>query len=251
MTLQVQTPADVDAKAHVLVGDVTEAVLSDPHHHHLGRVLRLRSGDCITITDGRGAWRSAVLASGWPNRADVEWTSETVVVTKTRKPVSVGFALTKGDKPETVVQKLAELGVDRIVPFVAEHSVAKWDREKAARNVARLRTISAEALQQSRQAWLSEVSDMTSFATIAASELAIEGTMGAEVGGFGLPVRADRGGEELLASTARFVLIGPEGGWSDGERALLPASVGIAPAVLRAETAAIVAGALLVQRITR
>jgi 16S rRNA (uracil1498-N3)-methyltransferase len=233
-----QTPADVDAKAHVLVADVTETALSDVHHHHLGRVLRLRSGDCITVTDGRGTWRSANLGSGWPTRADIEWNGEVSLVARRLQPVSVGFALTKGDKPETVVQKLAELGVDRIVPFVAEHSVAKWDADKAARNVARLRVIAAEALQQSRQAWLSEIAEMTSFAALA-------GENGA--GEFGMPARADRGGVALSESKVRFVLIGPEGGWSDAERALLPHSVGIAPAVLRAETAAIVAGALLVQ----
>lgn len=262
MNQQVHTPADVDAKAHVLILDMAEATLSDEHHHHLGRVLRLRSGDVVTVTDGKGSWRVAILGSGWPNRADLEWSSEVMVVARRLAPVAVGFALTKGDKPETVVQKLAELGVDRIVPFVAEHSVAKWDPEKAARNVARLRVIAAEALQQSRQAWLSEVLEMTSFVKLVASPMTAainvtrstpttETTNPAETTDtreFGLASRADRGGNPLLASSARFVLIGPEGGWSDAERALLPDSVGIASAVLRAETAAIAAGALLVQR---
>jgi 16S rRNA (uracil1498-N3)-methyltransferase len=274
-----QTPAEVDAKAHVLVDDVASVMLSDEHHHHLARVLRLRSGDCVTVTNGRGSWRCAVLGSGWPNRAEVEWTSEIFLVSRRLQPVAVGFALTKGDKPETVVQKLAELGVDRIAPFVAEHSVAKWDAEKATRNVARLRVIAAEALQQSRQAWLSQVSDMASLSALlahhrngAALEVpnafvpgAVDDAGNLRVvsdspggggsandwipdGAFGLPARADRGGQTLLSSATRFVLIGPEGGWSAAERELLPEAVGIASAVLRAETAAIVAGALLVQR---
>jgi 16S rRNA (uracil1498-N3)-methyltransferase len=267
-----KTPADVDSKAHVLVTNMGEATLSDVHHHHLGRVLRLRSGDCITVTDGKGSWRIATLGSGWPTRADLEWTSETLLVPRRLEPVAVGFALTKGDKPEIVVQKLAELGVDRIVPFTAAHSVAQWDPEKAARNVARLRLIAAEALQQSRQAWLSEVAEHTSFTRLASlgghSPASATDTKaaarhartdlddldelhdrnGLEGLDVGLPARADRGGVALRSSTARFVLIGPEGGWSAAERELLPESVGIAPAVLRAETAAIVAGALLVQR---
>jgi RsmE family RNA methyltransferase len=247
-----QTPAEVDAKTHVLVDDVAGATLCDEHHHHLARVLRLRSGDCVTATNGRGSWRCAVLGSGWPNRADVDWTSEILQVPRRLQPVAVGFALTKGDKPETVVQKLAELGVDRIAPFVAEHSVAKWDVEKAARNIARLRVIAAEALQQSRQVWLSEVSDMTSFSALVTAHrktaevdvpkhfdpVAVHGEQnplarshslgvgGASTewianGGFGLPVRADRGGQALLSSATRFVLIGPEGGWSPMERELL------------------------------
>ncbi len=262
MNQQVQTPADADAKAHVLVVDMAEDTLSDEHHHHLGRVLRLRSGDPVTVTNGKGSWRVAALGSGWPNRSDLEWTSEVMVVARRLQPVAVGFALTKGDKPETVVQKLAELGVDRIVPFMAEHSVAKWDSEKAARNVARLRVIAGEALQQSRQTWLSEVSEMTSFAKLVGSpaEAVINATPSTgttetthptemtDTREFGFPSRADRGGKPLLLSSTRFVLVGPEGGWSDAERALLPDAVGIAWSVLRAETAAIVTGALLVQR---
>jgi 16S rRNA (uracil1498-N3)-methyltransferase len=244
VTLPHQTPADVESKAHVLVTDLAEAVLGDVHHHHLGRVLRLRSGDCITLTDGYGSWRSALLGTGWPSRADVEWSSDLAVVPRRAEPVAVGFALTKGDKPETVVQKLAELGVDRVVPFVAEHSVARWDVDKAVRNVARLRTIAAEALQQSRQAWLTEVAELTSLETLAQNVLGMDGGFA----DFGLPARADRGGVALLATTVRFVLIGPEGGWSNDERVLFPGAVGIAPAVLRAETAAIVAGALLIAR---
>jgi 16S rRNA (uracil1498-N3)-methyltransferase len=226
----------------VLVGDTAAAILADDHHHHLARVLRLRSGDPITVTDGKGSWRPAVLSRGWPTRADIEWTGEIQYVAQRAFPVSVGFALTKGDKPETVVQKLAELGIDRVVPFVADHSVARWDFEKAARNVARLRTIAAEALQQSRQAWLTEISALTTLADLV--ELAMEENHER----YGTPVRADRGGVPLLQSDARFILIGPEGGWSAAERSMFTGSVGIAPAVLRAETAAIVAGALLIAR---
>lgn len=238
MTSSPQTPADVNGKAHVLLADLANVSLPDDHHHHLGRVLRLRSGDCITATDGRGSWRSAALGTGWPIRAELEWTSEISLAPRRNKLVSVGFALTKGDKPETVVQKLAELGIDRIVLFAAEHSVVRWEPEKASRNIARLQTIAAEALQQSRQAWLSEVSGLVTL-----SDLSSRG-----VDEFGPASRADRGGAPLLGAETRFVLIGPEGGWSPAERDRFPEPVGIAPAVLRAETAAIVAGALLVAR---
>ena len=223
----------------MLVGDTAAAILADDHHHHLGRVLRLRSGDPITVTDGNGTWRTAVLSSGWPARADIEWTGEALNGAQRTRSISVGFALTKGDKPETVVQKLAELGIDRVVPFVADHSVTRWDADKATRNVARLRTIAAEALQQSRQVWLTEIASLTTLADLAINENQER---------WGNPTRADRGGVPLLESSARFVLIGPEGGWSAGERSMFAGSVGIAPAVLRAETAAIVAGALLVAR---
>ena len=50
----------------------------------------------------------------------------------------MGFALVKGGRPELVVQKLTELGVDRIVPFVAERSVVRWEGERADRQHVRL-----------------------------------------------------------------------------------------------------------------
>ena len=55
--------------------------------------------------------------------------------------LTVGFALVKGERPEVGVQKLTELGVDRIVPFVAARSVVRWDPTGPARQVERLRRV--------------------------------------------------------------------------------------------------------------
>ena len=83
--------------------------------------------------------------------------------------LTIGFALTKGDKPELVVQKLTELGVDRIVPFVAERSVVRWDDDKAARNVERWRAIAREAAAQAHRPWLPEVAEVRPFAEVVAA----------------------------------------------------------------------------------
>jgi 16S rRNA (uracil1498-N3)-methyltransferase len=136
--------------------------------------------------------------------------------------------LTKGDKPELVVQKLTELGVDRIVPFFAERSVVRWDEARAQRNLERLRRVAREAAMQSRRLTLPALTDVASVASIGAQ-------------GF---VRADRGGAPLSLRSPS-IAIGPEGGWSDDERTSMPDSVGLADTVLRAETAAIAAAAVL------
>lgn len=146
-------------------------------------------------------------------------------------PLTVAFALTKGDRPELTVQKLTEIGIDRIVPFTAERTVVRWDDDKAARNVARWRSIAREAAAQAHRAWLPEVIDVVTFATAAA-----------------LPGAAltDLDGDAPTADQTTW-LVGPEGGWSPEEVAIaarLP-RVRIAGHVLRAETAAIVSGALL------
>src|SRR5262249_43230932 len=143
--------------------------------------------------------------------------------------VCVAFALMKGDKPELVVQKLTELGVDRIVPFRAERSVVVWDDARAAKAVSRLRQVARAAAMQSHRPMLPGVAGGAALADLAGEP------------GVGV---ADRGAP-LLGPGCTTVVVGPEGGWSDAERALRLPRVGLARHVLRAETAAITAGVLL------
>ena len=213
-------------KAHVIVADLDFPSLDDAVAHHLLRVLRLRPGDIITATDGCGGWRPLRLADA---AGGIEIGGGVEVIPRPSPLLSVAFAITKGDKPELVVQKLTELGIDRIVPFVSERSVVRWEPGKVVRNVERWRSVAREAVQQSRRVWVPEITDMAELGDL------VEG--GA--------ARADFGGSRLAASTCRFVAVGPEGGWSDSERALLSSAVSLGDGVLRAETAAVVAGALL------
>ena len=74
-----------------------------------------------------------------------------------RRPVAVrdaactvAFAIPKADRPEWIVQKLTELGVARIVLLHAERSVVRWDGDRAARHLRKLRRVAVEALEQSR-----------------------------------------------------------------------------------------------------
>lgn len=219
----------VTAKAHVIVADLDAPLLDDASAHHLLRVLRLRTGDSITATDGRGRWRALRVAD---TAGGIDVLSAVEVTARPSALLSVAFALTKGDKPELVVQKLTELGIDRIVPFVAERSVVRWEPAKAARNLDRWRAVAGEALQQSRRVWLPEITDLVDVDALAA---------------FGA-ARADLGGRSFDESTCRCVAVGPEGGWSDSERARLSVSVSLGDGVLRAETAAVAAGVLLRRR---
>jgi 16S rRNA (uracil1498-N3)-methyltransferase len=214
-----------EAKAHAFVVDLDAPALDDVDRHHLERVLRLRAGEVVTVSDGRGRWRACRFATGGQLEVD-----GAVVVEPEPAPVlTIGFALVKGERPEWVVQKLTEVGVDRIVPFVAERSVVRWDDAKAARNHERLVQVAREAAMQSRRVWLPSVEPVTGFAELAAEP------------GVAL---AERGGDAPSLDRPA-VLIGPEGGWSDAERSLARATVGLGTTVLRAETAAIAAAVLL------
>ena len=81
--------------------------------------------------------------------------------------ITVAFVPAKGDRPDWVVQKLTELGVDRIMPIRSRRSVVRWERDRADRAVDRLRRISREAAAQCRRAWLPEVTDVTTVEAMA------------------------------------------------------------------------------------
>ncbi|WP_420640253.1 RsmE family RNA methyltransferase [Candidatus Poriferisocius sp.] len=208
------------------MADVERPELRSEDHRHLTRSLRLRSGDRFTASDGAGSWRVCRLGAGRDGRAEPD--GPVVRVEAPHPNLTVGFALIKGGRPELVVQKLTELGVDAMVPFVADRSVVRWDPDRAVRHTERLRRVVREAAMQSRQVRIPAVGDLAGFAELAALSGAI---------------RADRDGEPPSLDHP-VVLIGPEGGWSDSERRRLGA-MRLSWSVLRSETAAITAGALL------
>ena len=203
--------------------DVEDPVLSADDRHHLSRVLRLRDGDALTVCDAAGRWRPASFGDRLVASGDV------VEVPPPAREVAVGFALIKSGRPELVVQKLTELGVDRILLLSAERSVVMWDEGKAAVQLHRLTRVVREAGMQSRRVRLPVLEPLRQ-ASVVARDLTVAM---AEPGGSGLD--GDVG----------VLLIGPEGGWTEtelGDRR----RVGLGSTVLRAETAAIAAGALMV-----
>jgi len=213
----------------VFVDDLDAPVLRADDAHHLERVLRLRAGDEMVLGDGAGRWRPARFGP------TIEPTGALEQTPLERPSIGVAFALVKGDKPELVVQKLTELGVDRIVPFRAIRSVVRWDDAKAARAGQRLRAVARSAAMQCHRPWLPAVEDATD--------------LGALLGGGGVAVAiADRTGAAPSLDHS-LVLVGPEGGWAPEERAAAAdagvPSVAVGAHVLRAETAAVTVGALL------
>lgn len=223
------------AAAHVFVADLGRPSLDGGDAHHLGHVLRLAGGQVVTASDGAGRWRSCRFESadrGAPSPALVP-TGPVIVEPRPEPPITVAFALVKGQRTERVVQKLTELGVDRILPLTTERTVVRWEPGRADRHLSRLRRVAKEAAMQSRRAWLPEVGQLTSFAHLTLTDDAVaRGCL------------ACRGGD-LPSLDRPLVLIGPEGGWSSAERGCGLPSISLGQPVLRAETAAVAAGVLL------
>jgi 16S rRNA (uracil1498-N3)-methyltransferase len=204
--------------AHVVVDDVTAPVLGDDTHHHLARVLRLRSGEVVTVTDGAGAWRACRFVDG-----SLEPDGDVQLVARREAAITIGFAIPKADRPEWIVQKITELGADRIVVLHTDRSVVRWESDRAAKHLAKLRRVVLETAHQCRAVWLP----------------AVEGPIDASAF---LPraLAAEPGGRPIRSGDRTFA-IGPEGGWSDAELASAADRVSLGSTVLRVETAALTA----------
>jgi 16S rRNA (uracil1498-N3)-methyltransferase len=230
------------AAVQVFTDDPARPVLAEEDLHHLGRVLRLRAGEEVVVSDGAGRWaRAAWRGSDAGPSACLEPVHQGGGVggdgsvqyeARVDPPLTVVFAPVKGERPEWVVQKLTELGIDRIVPLRSERSVVRWSGARGRTTVERLRRVAREAAAQSRRVWLPEVLDTVGFSDLAA------------LGGPGEVVLAQLSGERPTGAQ-RVVAVGPEGGWSTSELAAGLPTVGLGLGVLRAETAAVTAGALL------
>lgn len=218
--------------AHVLVEPEALRVdgtltIDDTVEHHLRRVVRLRDGETVGVTDGAGGWRlSRVRVIG--STLLLEATSDLVVEQRRSTPITIASAMPKGDRLEWLVQKVTELGADRLTLLHAERSVVRWKPERADQQRDRLQRIADEACRQSRRVW----------------RLVIEGPFPAFDVLAGCVVAEPDG--RRLAATDTTVAVGPEGGWTSEELDAALDRVSIGPNILRTETAAVAVTALCV-----
>jgi 16S rRNA (uracil1498-N3)-methyltransferase len=193
--------------------------------HHLHRVLRLRPGEVVSVADGAGTWRLCTLEAGGGLQPAGPAVREPAPATLT-----VGFAPPKGDRPEWAVARLTELGVTRIVPLVAARSVVRWDDDRWAKHRLKWATVVRQAAMQSRQVHLPLLEAPT----------AVGDLLGSPGSGLALAVP----GGDAPDGNESGLLVGPEGGWSPEEERMADRTLGLGPAVLRTETAAVVGATL-------
>lgn len=218
-------------KAHVIVegfsGDADVLAIDERTEHHLRSVLRLRDGEAVSVTDGGGRWCLAVAAVD-ASRLWLEATSEIVTEPLASHPITVAAAIPKGDRLDWMVQKVTELGVDRLVLLHADRSVVRWKPDRVDRQLVRLQRIADEAARQSRR-----VRRLVVEAPRSAVEV-LDGFAVAEPGG------------RALSSADHSIAIGPEGGWSEAELAAARDRIDLGLTILRTETAAVAVSALCV-----
>ena len=131
----------------------SEVVLDGPEGHHAASVRRLRKGERVVLTDGRGTALDVDIAH--VGRRNVTVTVQGSHVSEPEPlRTTVVQALPKGDRGELAVGLLTEVGVDAIVPWQAERLVSRWHADKVERGRAKWhRRAATAAAKQSRRVW--------------------------------------------------------------------------------------------------
>jgi len=218
------------------------AQITGPDAHHLTRVLRVEAGQKFEISDNSKVYLAEVASA----RKDLVSFSiiEPVEATQPILHTRLFVSLIKFERFEWLLEKATELGVDRVTPLETDRSEKGLDRA-AGKRLPRWNRIAREASEQSRRARLPAIDAPLKLAEAlycsAAHRYALDE---AEARPILSTIPADR---ERAAQV--LVLAGPEGGWTDRERAAITAAswipVSLGPMILRAETAAIAALAVL------
>jgi 16S rRNA (uracil1498-N3)-methyltransferase len=217
-----------------LINDA-ELILEGDRARYLGRVLRLRVGDDVTIFNGQGAEWSASISGMTKNTATLLVGESHEVATESPLKIHLVQGMSRGERMDFVVQKATELGVKRITPVLTEYGVVKLDGERAIKRRDHWQGVAASACEQSGRTRLPLID----------TPLPLKDWFGSKPDEVGTQLILAPGANTSLASlpepvTKICVLVGPEGGFISGFK-----SVALGPRVLRTETAAAAALAVL------
>ena len=213
--------------------------LGQEHHRHLVRVLRMGIGDRVVLFDGTGRESEAEIVKIDNRNMTLQVKQPRFVDREARCDVTLVFALSKGQKPDLVLQKGTELGVRKFMIFLSQRSVPRLAQKKIDERRKRWAAIVQSACTHSGRNFIPQVSFHPSLEDVLPqikSDLRLC-----------LAVGAKRNLAQVEKSTSQSValIVGPEGGLTDSEQKLIEdydfSFVTFGNRILRAETAAIVA----------
>jgi 16S rRNA (uracil1498-N3)-methyltransferase len=217
--------------------------LADTAAAHVTRVLRLGVGDAVTLFNGDGADYPARVSDVGRGTVEAEVTGRTAARAESPLAVTLVQGIARTERMDLVLQKATELGVAVILPVATVRSVVRLDAAGGARKLGHWRGIAIAACEQCGRARVPQIAEPRTFESwIAEPSLA------------GARLLLSPEAEAPLASAARGattveLLVGPEGGLTDAERNTALAAgfraCRLGPRILRSETAAIAALAVL------
>jgi len=231
------------ARLYVPREEIREVIpLKSRDLRYLIRVLRLGEGDELEVFDGEGGrYRARILQEdrGWFLQVLEELEPEPLPKLR----IVLGQGILKGEKMKWVIQKATELGVSEIVPLETSRSIPVYEEEELGLKLRRWQRIAEEAARQSNRSTVPLVQRPMSLQRFSDR---CEGFRVAFWEGATIPLREVRTPGDVQEVD---VVIGPEGGFSEGEAAYLEGEgfvlLSLGPRILRAETAAIAVLALL------
>ena len=216
-------------------------VLDGDQAHHALQVMRFGVGDTITLFDGQGIEYRARIESIGKRRLELQRLERIESDSELPVDLSLAVALPKGDRQKWLVEKLVELGVRRLIPLETERGVAAVNPKVRTR----LEKQVIEASKQCHRNRLISIEPAQSLETLVAwAQEALPPEASTWIGD-------PRGGfpAEQIRGPAHLILIGPEGGFSEEELERAnnsgAKSMSLGPAVLRVETAALAAAAIV------
>jgi 16S rRNA (uracil1498-N3)-methyltransferase len=223
------------------VGDVF--ALPEAVGNHLVRVLRLDVGDACVLFNGDGHDYAATLQSREKRGSTVQVLGRREVGNESPLRITLVQGIARGEKMDLILQKATELGVVAFAPVSTDRTEVRLDAERAEKKMAHWRGVLASACEQCGRARLPEL----------AAPRALSDTVAADANTHRFlldPEATDAIADLALPADASISLaIGPEGGFSDRDRAMLRAGgyrgLRLGPRILRTETAGLAAIAAL------
>lgn len=218
----------------------TETILDGPEGRHAATVRRLRPGERLVLSDGRGGLAVCEVLETGRDRLRLRVLRRQIEPAPALR-VTLAQALVKGERGELAVELATEAGVDAVLPWRASRCVARWDEgPRGAKALSRWRETARQAAKQARRGWFPEVAEPVDTAELALRCTAAAGCLvlheAATESVVSVPLPAE--GELVL-------IVGPEGGITEAELATLTAAGGrpvrLGPALLRSSSAGVVA----------
>ena len=219
-----------------IIDDLSPAetvVLSGEEAKHASSVRRMRVGEAIAVTNGRGLKLRGTVSEVEKNSISIQ-VAEVIKEDEPAMKFTLIQALAKGDRDELAIQAATELGVWELIPWIAARSVSVWEGKKLETGKARWQQIVREAAKQSLRSFIPEVGQALSSKQVAAAlsnfdlVLVLEPTASQQLSGVSIP------GSGRVA-----ILVGPEGGISPEELEMFgnAVQVNLGANVLRTSTA--------------
>ncbi len=206
---------------------------------HIFKVLRLKTGDSLNLTDGRGNDFKGKIIDCAPDRINLDISGSIDSTTESNLDITLCTGMLKDKKMDLVIKHVTQLGIKRWVPFYGDRSIPKYDAGRLKKKMTRWNSIARESLKQCQRSLVPEIFMPLSF------EQAVTLSEEADLKIAFWENATTRLDHQYQSDTVKSItlLIGPEGGFSKPEISLAQSNgfdaLSLGPRILRAETAAI------------